>query len=386
MFTYTNKSQHGGCIRNHATEKGQSIILIAILMLVFVGFLALVIDGGISYATRRTAQNAADAGALAGVRELCNGETDSIAINRAREYAITRNKATDAVVDVSGKAITVTTSIPFNTFFGGFLGQPEMTASAVAAAKCYPPGGAKYILPVAWACKPPVGGSDSEDCSIQYGEEGVPGPTYLIMDSITATDDFNCQDPPNSGTPAGTLDCDLNDDGIDEVLSSGNRSWLDLDGGGGGQMVDWVEDGFPGKVEIHTWLSGEPGVSNNIFQAVDTRVGDIVVIPVFDRFCEGVPGDACPTLMDPEDKVVEGGGTSAVYFRVISFSAFIVTCVDAPPNGPCPYHDQAVDEMGIPDNTKTIEGYFIDKGYIPYVDGKEEGGIDVGVYTIYLSR
>ncbi|MFC1996196.1 pilus assembly protein TadG-related protein [Chloroflexota bacterium] len=47
-------------------ENGQAIVLIALAFIVMVGFAALAIDGGMFYSDRRHAQNAADAGALAG--------------------------------------------------------------------------------------------------------------------------------------------------------------------------------------------------------------------------------------------------------------------------------------------------------------------------------
>jgi hypothetical protein len=48
------------------TESGQAIVLIAFSLLVLIGFTALAIDGGMLYSDRRHAQNASDAGSLAG--------------------------------------------------------------------------------------------------------------------------------------------------------------------------------------------------------------------------------------------------------------------------------------------------------------------------------
>jgi len=47
-------------------ERGQAIVMIAFGFIVLIGFAALAIDGGMVYSDRRHAQNAADAGALAG--------------------------------------------------------------------------------------------------------------------------------------------------------------------------------------------------------------------------------------------------------------------------------------------------------------------------------
>ena len=62
-----------GCIRLHTpltNEKGVTIVLVAILMVVLVMFVAIAVDLGHLYVARNELQNAADAGALAGARML----------------------------------------------------------------------------------------------------------------------------------------------------------------------------------------------------------------------------------------------------------------------------------------------------------------------------
>ncbi len=58
------------CRRTHSSESGQSIIIVALLMVGMIAALGLALDGGNAISTRRKSQNAADAGALAGVRLL----------------------------------------------------------------------------------------------------------------------------------------------------------------------------------------------------------------------------------------------------------------------------------------------------------------------------
>src|SRR4030042_1813660 len=50
----------------HNSEKGQAIVYLVLGFVVFLGFVALAIDGGMALADRRHAQNAADAASLAG--------------------------------------------------------------------------------------------------------------------------------------------------------------------------------------------------------------------------------------------------------------------------------------------------------------------------------
>src|SRR4030066_57736 len=96
-------------------EQGQNMVLLAAIMIVVVMLAALVIDGGFAYAKRREAQNAADAGALAGAEALCSGNIEQ-AVPQAKDYAINHNGATSAEALLGEKVITVTTTIPHQTF------------------------------------------------------------------------------------------------------------------------------------------------------------------------------------------------------------------------------------------------------------------------------
>jgi hypothetical protein len=382
-------------IRFH--QRGQSLVIIAVLMVVFFGMLAIVLDGGYAYSNRRAAQVAADAGALAGAREYCLTGDVNLAVNRAAEYATVRNKAVSANITVNSGEVTVETFIPFNTFFARLFGQPNMTAAAVAAAGCQCPGEGTGILPIAWSCRPPVGGSGSPDCQVQY-QDSAPGdndgqctlgqdPMYIIMDSASVADDVYCQSPPNSGLPAGALDCDVDDDGVDDIslLSGGNRAWLDLNGGGGGasSLTNWVQNGYPGQLNIHTWFPGQTGVDASVFDAVaDYQLGNYVLIPVFDQYCPDEPSTACPGLVHGVDTIVGLSGAGD-FFHVISFALFHITCVESGSHGPCP----ANIALGLPPNEKTIEGCFV-QGIIPDIGGGGScsGGIDVGAYILGLTR
>mgnify|MGYP002682684856 FL=1 len=57
--------------KSFSKTKGQIIVLFALGLLALIALAALVLDGGMLFLNRRTAQAAADAGALAGARALC---------------------------------------------------------------------------------------------------------------------------------------------------------------------------------------------------------------------------------------------------------------------------------------------------------------------------
>lgn len=71
-------------------QPGQAILLIALLMVVLLGFIGLAIDGGILYKMQRDARNAADAATMAAIYRLCtNG--DSAAVQSAGLAAASAN-------------------------------------------------------------------------------------------------------------------------------------------------------------------------------------------------------------------------------------------------------------------------------------------------------
>ncbi|MRS04958.1 hypothetical protein EG832_17345, partial [bacterium] len=120
-------------------EKGQVLPIVVIGLIVVISMTALILDGGSVMVNRRRAQNAADAGALAGAHDLCLNKAASIVEATAKDYAINKNKATNATVSINGKVITVTTEIQQNSFFARIFNQSKLTSTAVAAAGCFPP-------------------------------------------------------------------------------------------------------------------------------------------------------------------------------------------------------------------------------------------------------
>ena len=127
--------------------RGQALVLAALAMVVLLGLLALAVDGGNAYAQRRTVQNAADAGALAGACALALGENpEPVAV----EYAVNVNGADSAEVAVDGQTVTVVASRFFPSFFAGVMGRPTLDATARACVR-YGPVGATTggVFPIA---------------------------------------------------------------------------------------------------------------------------------------------------------------------------------------------------------------------------------------------
>ena len=141
-------------------EIGQTLPFIVLMMFVILGMVALVLDGGSVMANRRTAQVAADAGAMAGANRACSGNYDAATV--AEAYAV-NNGATLASVTIAGSTVTVEATVENPSFFAKVFGQETLTAVADATAGCYPLKGSGTMMPVAWSCRPTVSGAGFDE-------------------------------------------------------------------------------------------------------------------------------------------------------------------------------------------------------------------------------
>ena len=133
-------------------ERGQVIVLMVLMMVVLLGFAALVVDVGYAYYAHRSLQSSADAAALAGSQELPDA-AQAAAV--ARQYSssagnknnksninnVTTTVTTKCVVSLGGcvpgtssNAVVVLEMAPTKTFFAGLLGIPSFTIKAKATA------------------------------------------------------------------------------------------------------------------------------------------------------------------------------------------------------------------------------------------------------------
>jgi Flp pilus assembly protein TadG len=111
-------------------------VLVAVLMPVVVGVMALSLDGGLLYLQRQKAQSAADAAALAGAYQLYNGsnfsvaQSSAIAMGSQSGYTIPSSSVTSPQTGYI--SVTVAASQPrlFSAIWGS--GNTSITASAVA--------------------------------------------------------------------------------------------------------------------------------------------------------------------------------------------------------------------------------------------------------------
>lgn len=131
------------------SDEGQTLVWVALTLVVLLGAAALAIDFGNAYFAKRRMQNAADAGALAGAGELCLGKDPDDANSMAEEYAVARNGADWATPVPSGDSMTVTAIEQVDYVLARVLVDPDFVmVAAHAKAECQSPSTGIPTLPL----------------------------------------------------------------------------------------------------------------------------------------------------------------------------------------------------------------------------------------------
>lgn len=268
-------------------QRGQTLVWVAFALLGLLIVIGFAIDFGLVWTERRHMQNAADAGALAGARELCLGGSASDARAKAFEYAITRNHrpwAQEATITVGSNTVTVLAVERVQVFFGGIIGIPTVTVSADATAACGKVTSACGLWPVAF---------DIDRWRYLIQAEQCNKPFYVWDDDQIV----DCK----------VYDCDLDDDGDDDVVVGGDRGWLDLSGVldlyshvclqpgcGENELECWIRNNSGTKIDLPACISGDSGVKAGVKDGVNARAGDIVAVPLFSGVGCNDPSGNCP--------------------------------------------------------------------------------------------
>ena len=229
--------------RSVKNRKGSVLPLVALMLFVLLGFTALAVDAGSLYLDRREMALAADAGALAGAKELA----DSNGINdvKAEEIAVKVSEINGAdigevvaeVKDVSGReVIEVTVNKTKSSFFARIFGIDNTTVVARSVA------------------------------------------TWGYPKSITSGDIL----------PLFVLEDYYNSNEIVVLhafkdISESNYGTLRLGGSGGGasDLKDYLgrDKYFTGTLTTETLLSGEPGGNQSLSQGIESRMDKANLIP-----------------------------------------------------------------------------------------------------------
>lgn len=291
--------------RTSRKQSGQTLIMVAIALLVLLFFVALAIDGGHLYAERRRMQNAADAGALAGAWEICFGTEDPwvkaqnfAEQNGAERYDPARpSETTEAFVGAWTVRVDARETTP--TFIARVMGIDEALITASAKAACGEAASACGLWPVALAQ------SRWEEIVEAGGCENAT-PFYLWHgdndEQIPDCEIYDCDVPDETGYK----------DGINDIVDQEGRAYLDFsdfanpefpdhcpikEGCGSDELYCRFLEGSAEIITIGDCLPGLGGTRAVIRKAVEERIGDAVSFPIFDSkgcgpACTGPNGDS----------------------------------------------------------------------------------------------
>ena len=393
-------------LNKHHLEQGQILVIVAIMMFALIAMTALIIDGGSLMSNRRTAQAAADAGALAGAQCICTGDCPGGSPEgTAKLYATNNGAEADTAVSVSGGEVTVLATVENASFFANIFGEENLTATAEAVAICSPPSLGNSPLPVAfYAYTPALNPTDPDEepdptsTISKYdfqtlvnllkttGPEGLPlDDIYIIGENVKVCDDQT----------TGTELCeDVSYEGF-----GGDRLWIDLfplyDGPQNIQSL--IENGLDRPLgEVPIWVNAYSGNVTSAYTAIpdieqsyeelEGMEALLVAIPLFDDIC--VPSQETCNFGD--DNKIEGFSDSSRSYRISGFGAFLVTCMRTNSGckfgcveDVCPGYNEAADS----DIKNSFEGYWVYDSPLNLSDGLGGSeGYPGGTLTITLIK
>ena len=318
-------------------ERGQSMVLTVVFMVVLLGFAALVIDVGSWYRAHRSAQATADASALAGAAVLPDTAAASALAN---QYA-TKNggssgtggapQITFTQSDYEMDTIKVKVTRPSPGFFARVFGSKFMnvTVSGSATARAYNVQGIRNgIAPITVNYKHPL-------LNCTRGQHPTCIPTF--------------------GTPTQLTLEDIHTSGGKDA--AGSFGLINLNGVGGGNvgagtLADWLLNGYQDHdLEIGKYDSA-PGANFNNSQftsALDQQIGHELLFPVY--------------------RLLKGPGSNAMY-DIIGWVGFVI------------------DSYSNSGSTGVINGHFTryTTDGVPAENGNGGGAPGLGVHKVELTN
>lgn len=329
---------------NRKNESGQSLIVVAAIVLVLLALVALVVDVGNAYSQRRILQNAVDAAAMAGALKLVEHEPDGgtlvgeLAVWRAiNDYATVNGLASDKwvawFVDSSGvhapdtvdqfmlpvpdwaNGIELKGQRPFDTYFAHLLGFDVLEVAAEASVyMLWGPCSADKIFPLT-----------INIANFEGEPEGLPvkDKEYILFEKTLSAsarkvpgwwwvhwEPRGSGDSPGQGPSDTVLNCNMIDPSRSGTWRSGN----------------WVQraDGVKSWPEVEAVLRARIESSGATVATCDdppryVTLDPYITIPLFDKFEDkgcGEPWDADVCDLPEANDV----------YRIVGFAQFELTC------------------------------------------------------------
>lgn len=255
-------------------EVGQSLVIIALLMVTALAFLGLLVDGGRAYEGRRVSQNGADAGAFAGARTLTtrtgnDSSADQAVLTAVNTFAIANgavsaSNVTAYYVDQNGGQLSA---------IGGGSVPSAATGVRVFVRLSFQP----FLINLV------TGPGTAAVSARATAQSGLPTQMDHLMPMTLINQTFQYE--VDYGLFGGTT-------------GSGNFQWLTFNCDGSGQtLVDYLTLALDsGTVNEGDFICGNSGISNNsqVSGALDTWLSKppderIWTIPIYD-YCTDCGG------------------------------------------------------------------------------------------------
>ena len=211
--------------RRRRRERGAVAVVVAIWMVVALGFAAISVDVGSIYSDKKQLQNGADAGALAIAQSCVRGNC----VDSSDKYAKANKLATGSVAtgkivypdsNLTNGVVVVQTDSVHQNWFAGILGMSTTPISARATVKWgYPSGGAVLPLAFSWCAFWNATGGWTSD-----GAPNLTGTTVIHIVESSCTPPAHNEVPGGFGELKGT-NC------VTTVLAGG---WIMSDPGNNG--------------------------------------------------------------------------------------------------------------------------------------------------------
>jgi len=291
-----------------ANDGGAVAILVALLLIVLVGFGAFAVDMGYAYAVKRQQSVTVDSAALAGAQAVglkykelypgegpgCQGLTanEPDEVHTAARLAATENYANNdpegewadpqVVVDCDSDNpdnfnVTVTGSSTLPTLLGGVLGKSDLTPGAQATAQVSGSPAYTGLRPFA-ICEQDRDDAVTNPTSVQYSLFDFQSNGNEGQGNGNGNGNNGGEDPGDDTSDESKTRC--------SVTSPGNWGVVDFDEGSNGNpdIADWIRNGYGGPVTIpDPGMDGDPGQdlnSNGVRDALDSILGKTVMFPV----------------------------------------------------------------------------------------------------------
>ncbi len=328
------------------SQRGATAVYVAIMMVVFVGFVALAIDVGYMMVVRNQLQNAADAAALAGCNhfydraapvtsetmadppaweDAVNEASNAVTINKADNKSLATGTIATGWWDITqpapgslwsvtnppgvppatpptvnyGPAVRVTiakttgqNSGPISTFFSGVFGVSTIDSQKTATAVAASPGSVRpgSVIPVAISER-------AADQSTVYNSPSNPiiiGSPYMYSDSLAGQWTSFTEDANDVST-------------VRDLISNGNPTALTI-----GDNI-WIEPGVKNTLYAN---GNQPSIQHNY-------AGRDVFLPIVDAILSNATHSAVPLVGFIGFHVISAtGGNSATitgYFTTAPF-------------------------------------------------------------------